>query len=247
MERRDVRGEGNVMVPQEDYKYRVEASCENIYHDEALSVRSGEVVTVRNICPAHQNCEFIEVINQFSESGYIQKRLLQWAGQQDSSYCFISSSCKEPFSCPKGFEEHLCMVHFYNDLKQHITKRGKRGFYCPERGCLLQYDDLNDVILHYGLEHHRVESLAFNHLRRTDVHREHRQDYSILQQRVQTLIEQVDDGKKMENEITRLKKKVELQTELLKVKEEQLKEFYYYNLTKKNEELAKKLKNTAEK
>ena len=112
--------ENDVMILiREDYRYRVIGrDCDGVYHRDPLHVQLGEVVTVRNICPAHQDCGYIQVINQFSESGFVQKRMLEPAGQEDTSVCFL---CEKTFSCPQGFEEHLCMDHFYVELKQHIT------------------------------------------------------------------------------------------------------------------------------
>ena len=111
--------EPDVMVLiREDYKYQViiGRDCEKVYHSDPLSVLPGEVVTVRNICPAHQDCGFILVNNQFSESGYVQKRMLQSYGQEDTSVCFF---CNETFACPQGFEEHLCLEHYY---EEHLRK-----------------------------------------------------------------------------------------------------------------------------
>ena len=91
------------------------------------------------------------------------------------------------------------MGHFYEELKQHITKEQKgseRGFYCPERGCNRQSDDLDDIILHYGVEHHRVQSIAFNHLRRTDINQEQR-DYN---NRLLNQVEELQNEQKQREE-----------------------------------------------
>ena len=204
---------------REDYKYKVigrESSQKKIHFDH-LSVVAGEIVTVRNICPAHQNCGFIQVNNQFSETGFIQKRqLLQPYGQADTSFCFFSSNCKETFSCPQYFEEHLCMEHFYEELKQHITKESQhtaRVVHCPEKGCTRQSDDLDEIILHYGVEHHRVQSIAFNHLRRTDIHQEQRNYNNRLLNQVEELkIDQTqreEEYRRMEDMVTEDRLKVQ--------------------------------------
>ena len=236
---------------REDYKYQVIAGdCEKLHHSDPLSVRPGEVVTVRNICPAHQNCGFIQVINQFSETGFVQKKMLQSCDQADTSFCFF---CKETFSCPQGFEEHLCMEHFYEELKQHITKEQQHqnqhddtasNVSCPERDCSRHSDYLDEIILHYGVEHHRVQSLAFNQLRQSDEHLVHR-NHRLEQQQTEESKNKVDD---QDEKVKRLEKMlVEKTQEISKLelkvstKEEQLKEFYYYNLTKKNEELKKQI------
>ena len=188
---------------KEDYKYQVIGTdYEKSYHPDPLSVGPGEVVTIRNICPHHQDCGFILVNNQFSESGYVQKSQLQSYGQADISFCFLSPDCKKTFSCPQGFEEHLCMDHFYEDLKLHITKghqRSERRFYCPERGCSRHSEDLGEIILHYGVEHHRVQSLVFNHLRHSDIHEEYIRDNRLQQQQIEELKSRVDDQNQRED------------------------------------------------
>ena len=84
---------------------------------------------------------------------------------------------------------------------------------------------MNDTIVHYGVEHHRVQSIAFNRLRRTDIYEEHKEDIN----------------REERQRVKRLKIENESKTKLLKEKEDLLKEFYYYNLAKKNQELAKQV------
>ena len=207
---------GRQKIFKDDFKYKVtDMDVEKIYHREGepLRVRPKEIVTVRNICSGHQDCGFLEVINQFSESGYIQKRQLQQpSGEADTSFCFFSSDCQKTFSCPRDFEEHACFAHeeLYEELKQHITKGQKcseRGFYCPQRGCSKQFFYLDEIIIHYGVEHHRVQNIIFNHLRRTSIHEEHRRDCDRFLQQIEKLKNEADEEyKKMEEDRQKIKR-----------------------------------------
>ena len=76
-----------------------------------------------------------------------------------------------------------------------------------------------------------MQSIAFNLLRRTDIHEEHKEDIN----------------REERQQVNRLKIENESKTKLLKEKEDLLKDFYYYTLAKKNQELAKQLEHTSTK
>ena len=81
---------------------------------------------------------------------------------------------------------------------------------------------LDEIIIHYGVEHHRVQNIIFNHLRRTSIHEEHRRDCDRFLQQIEKLKNEADEEyKKMEEDrqkIKRLEMEMDSKSKLLEEK-----------------------------
>ena len=162
--REEKRSREVLLVSGAQYTIKDSAANPETRHPDLLRVCYGEKVTFLTHCrlpgcPSH--CHHVRVRNELDEVGYIG--ISQVNGKIIPRRC-----CSQLFELEYQYMEHLVMEHFYEKLKTFLlgfnnVENDGQSYRCPE-GCSDSFDNLDDLILHYGaFEHSKVISLVFQH------------------------------------------------------------------------------------
>ena len=140
---------------QEHHQYKFfKSNLSAIFHDQTLYPSDGDLVTFLRYCNReHQNedsCHYVEVKDKFNEIGYVAINLLQ-----KDPIKYECSLCNFKSFDEGKYYDHLCLDHFWEDLKEYLEYENKCAV-CSED---IESLSLKEKILHYGsgsIDHRKV-------------------------------------------------------------------------------------------
>lgn len=164
-----VKTESFALKTDKQYILLDDFSKDDLYyhHEDKINGKRGQQITVIGQCcdsyHGHDDCEFVEVRNQFDETGFIHVSIV---GEEEKKLsCFMSPKCKDlAFETETEYHNHLCLEHFYEEFVSHLED----AQICPIPTCGLKFGKEEvDKVLHYGsVPHAKVVSLAHRNLQK---------------------------------------------------------------------------------